>query len=241
MIGIVGLAGAGKDTVCDILIENHFKDHIRYAFADPLKSFTMSTLHLTQQQCYDNKLKEENVSMRINKQFLFETFKSTMTNMFPKIRQDSHVYLFETFLRVISTETKKDFFLVRKYFEYALLGEYIHFDTTPRKLLQIIGTEFFRNTISSNFWTDIAPKSHIIVPDVRFQNEIDFIKNNGGVIIKVVDKGLKEIQTSGHASEDLARTFNKQDYTVENDKTAGMSNLNFKVSAVAFGIKNGSR
>jgi len=74
---------------------------------------------------------------------------------------------------------------------------------TPRKLLQLLGTECGRNIIHPNIWTNSlfadykgvkAPNGkwggHIkypnwIITDVRFPNEAKAIKDRGGIIIRV--------------------------------------------------------
>lgn len=47
---------------------------------------------------------------------------------------------------------------------------------TPRKLLQIIGTECFRNNVSYDFWIQLAIKKtekyqYVVMEDARFENE----------------------------------------------------------------------
>lgn len=104
---------------------------------------------------------------------------------------------------------------------------------TPRRVLQVVGTELFRDTLSTttpeleyigkNFWTIQFTKwyqqnkdKHIIVPDVRFQNEVDVIKENGGIVINVT--ALQRLtNTDGHSSENDELTgFG---YTLENNGT----------------------
>jgi len=62
-----------------------------------------------------------------------------------------------------------------------------------RKILQLLGTDIGRNLISPNIWINkwlnAVAESHsrvIIVDDLRFDNEVDVIVNNGGIIVKVV-------------------------------------------------------
>ena len=72
---------------------------------------------------------------------------------------------------------------------------------SPRKAYQIIGTELVRNTfpnllfnemkLNTSFWIknfDIRYKEstgNIVVSDVRFQNEVDYIRKQGGIVIKI--------------------------------------------------------
>lgn len=79
-----------------------------------------------------------------------------------------------------------------------------------RKMMQLIGTDLIRNQISEDFWinkmleqimnarlTDIT--THIFIDDVRFTNEVNFIKKNGGTIIRIIRSNL--ISNDVHSSE----------------------------------------
>lgn len=74
---------------------------------------------------------------------------------------------------------------------------------TPRKLLQLIGTEGGRDLIHENIWVNALFSSYTkdskwIIPDTRFDNEAKAIKDRGGIIIKVErDVNI----TDNHASE----------------------------------------
>lgn len=63
---------------------------------------------------------------------------------------------------------------------------------TPRKLLQIIGTECFRENIDTNFWVESAIKSvsHldiVIMSDARFPNEFEYCD----LVIELKRDGIK--------------------------------------------------
>jgi len=63
-------------------------------------------------------------------------------------------------------------------------------DFTPRLALQLLGTEVGRGIFHENFWVDrlerlIDKEKNYVITDVRFQNEIDFVHKNGGVMIEV--------------------------------------------------------
>ena len=74
---------------------------------------------------------------------------------------------------------------------------------TPRKFLQLFGTEFCRKLFKDDIWVRKAfdsfdPKIHTIITDVRFDNEAEYIKNLGGLIVKVV-RGEEKV--AEHCSE----------------------------------------
>lgn len=62
-------------------------------------------------------------------------------------------------------------------------------DFTPREALQLIGTEVGRNIFHEDFWVmsleNRLRNGDYVITDVRFPNEIDWIKKQGGVVIEV--------------------------------------------------------
>ena len=63
---------------------------------------------------------------------------------------------------------------------------------SPRLALQLIGTDALRNNFSQDIWfMTLAnrirkdPTRNVVISDVRFPNEIKFIKEQGGVIAKI--------------------------------------------------------
>lgn len=69
-------------------------------------------------------------------------------------------------------------------------------ELTPRKMLQMIGTDLFRNHFNDNIWIIVVerkiisilnqnPYQNIIISDARFSNEIAMIKNLGVKLINI--------------------------------------------------------
>jgi hypothetical protein len=59
-----------------------------------------------------------------------------------------------------------------------------------REYLQRLGTEVARNQWDQNFWVDLAMKkangiANVVITDVRFPNEYDAIKANGGQVWRI--------------------------------------------------------
>lgn len=91
---------------------------------------------------------------------------------------------------------------------------------TPRHLMQTLGTEWGRDIIDQNIWVN-AMKSKLgtiegglIIPDVRFESEAEFIRKNG-VLIHI--KG-KTTLSSTHKSESGVY-IEPEDITVLNNDT----------------------
>jgi hypothetical protein len=60
---------------------------------------------------------------------------------------------------------------------------------SPRLALQLMGTEAGRDVFHKDIWVmsllNRAKGKNVVVTDVRFKNEIEYIQNNGGRIIRV--------------------------------------------------------
>lgn len=77
---------------------------------------------------------------------------------------------------------------------------------SPRKFLQLLGTEFGRNMISESVWVDACIQKAMryknsVISDVRFNNEAEAIINQGGKIIRVLRPQGKTIEENSHSSE----------------------------------------
>lgn len=63
---------------------------------------------------------------------------------------------------------------------------------TPRLALQLMGTESTRNIFHEDFWVHALDNKliklenkNVVVTDVRFKNEIDWIRNKNGILIEI--------------------------------------------------------
>jgi len=115
-------------------------------------------------------------------------------------------------------------------------SEKLHKDVTPRKMLQEIGTDIFRNNFNSNIWVYCVENrlrkysngNNIVITDCRFINEINMIKNLGGNIIQV-NRNLPEWfndfksgkleKIEGIHSSEIEWIKNTPDFEIDNDKT----------------------
>ena len=118
-------------------------------------------------------------------------------------------------------------------------------EVSPRQIAQFFGTEMFRETISklipnigSDFWikrlairlnNEYVPEDQgeydsndtMVISDVRFQNEYDWIIENGGSIIHLTRDGADgNIGIPNHASEQTINLHNKErTYVCDNNGT----------------------
>ena len=92
-----------------------------------------------------------------------------------------------------------------------------------RLILQGWGTDYRRKLCGEDYWVRIMEKAiqHmsrcdiILIPDVRFQNEYDFVKRACGMLIRVNRTGLV---SDTHKSE-TELDNNTFDFTITNDDT----------------------
>jgi len=79
-----------------------------------------------------------------------------------------------------------------------------------RKALQLMGTEGVRNIFGPDFWArrllhtwEREGRPHTVVADVRFDNEAQAIRANGGIVVEVIrpDNDTSSFGIQGHASE----------------------------------------
>lgn len=114
-------------------------------------------------------------------------------------------------------------------------------DFKTRKKLQELGTEEGRNKYGYDIWINILYSwmkilyqrgtKRFIIPDLRFQNEVDWCKSIGGIVIKInaPQRYLKRLQQEttnditmqtsimNHLSEKGIDKIQNYDYEVNND------------------------
>lgn len=120
---------------------------------------------------------------------------------------------------------------------------------SPRQMLQLLGTEGGRNIFGYDLWTkraEIEWKNHIhsfanpsgfmepigeagmVITDVRFQNEAQFVHNMGGIVIHIERQGADGIVgVSNHASE-AGFPDHLKNYVITNDGTLEQLYSNIK-------------
>lgn len=82
---------------------------------------------------------------------------------------------------------------------------------TPRKFLQLVGTEMFRDHLDQRVWIRLAerelhsygPGQTLVISDIRFPDEARWIRSCGGLVVRVLRQGQEPLPTevTEHASE----------------------------------------
>lgn len=91
---------------------------------------------------------------------------------------------------------------------------------TVREFLQRYGTESHRDVFGQDFWVDhaikgIDPNKNYVFTDARFDNELQKIKDLGGMNIRIIGRGSNG---DSHVSE-AEPSVNLIDYRVDNTST----------------------
>ena len=110
---------------------------------------------------------------------------------------------------------------------------------TPRKALQIIGTDLFRIHFYNDIWANIVENkiniilknnsnANIVVTDCRFSNEINIIKKfPNSHIITIVRNSNNHLHSLSHSSEAEWVNYNFDD-VLQNDNSIDELKINLK-------------
>lgn len=129
-------------------------------------------------------------------------------------------------------------------------------EVSPRMIAQFFGTELFRDNIwkllpndQQDFWVrrmqgkisgtllldgegEYVPGDTVVIPDVRFQNEYDYITSHGGIIIHLTRPGRSgKVGIPEHASE-AGFKLTKPEVTYEVNNSGNIFELHDKIDAV---------
>lgn len=165
LVAICGLAGSGKDTAAQALVEDGW---VRVSFADPMRE----------------------ALFRLN----------------PDIPYRGCVLQLQSIVRQYGWDTAKR-------------------ECPPiRTLLQRFGTEVGRELWGEDFWVDQAAKkveearragNCVVISDVRFKNEAEWVQKNGGLLIRIRRPGVSQLDHSSEAGDFYVHGGINNDGTVE--------------------------
>ncbi|MDO8416287.1 MAG: hypothetical protein Q7S87_08770 [Agitococcus sp.] len=197
IIGLLGGKGAGKDTCAEFLIRDYC--FLRASFAAAL---------------YEEVAQAFGVSLAVLGDRLT---KETPLASLALCRCDDPL-----FIEAVWEVTEQDSHNNRTLF--------LATPRSPRFIMQYWGTEYKRKKINDNYWLDrvsevlaLNPLRDYVITDVRFPNEAHFVKDLGGVLIRIrraqLDSQAAEERanqgTAGHASETALLTW-PVNYELEN-------------------------
>jgi hypothetical protein len=219
LIGICGNMGAGKDTLAaQMAARYHSPEYLQWKFADALRDAASLVTGIPADKTLSAEDKAVDLSQR-----RYEA-------------SQLHSLLCDAIGGVIggtAYQTREIGLLAGKMFEVLTGTPYqggngdARLHMTVGRLLQLLGTEGFRECVGPNVWVEALfarwlkkGRPPILIADVRFPNEADALRQRGGAIILVrrENAGRTDGRSTEHASERGLREI-KPDIIVENDGT----------------------
>lgn len=113
---------------------------------------------------------------------------------------------------------------------------------TPRQMMQRVGTDMVRSMLGKDFWLrrmDLelgslmeSKQMMIVISDVRFANEAQWVRDRGGMIVRVIaehDKAARDVDA--HASETEQEKV-VCDMEIVNDKRLGLDSFYARIDRI---------
>ena len=203
LIGISGKKTSGKDTICTIIEAIDVYYNTRFIPSTGLHEFVKQCL-------FEDRLALLSVFRNIVTTWNRESFAKKLRQCLYAITGDNRIFS-------LDDKTKNSLSTIKD-----AEGNYY----TIRQLLQKFGTEVGRN-ISPNLWVDALMNDYIkakldgyekdwIVTDVRFENEAEAIRKNGGILIRLNrNTGFND----QHSSETALDNYKNFDLVIDNNGT----------------------
>lgn len=207
LIGINGLAGAGKDEVASMLISSIIWHKWKIKkFSNRLKE-SVSILYGVELYNLEEQEFKENVY------YNFATGRKMHFQEMPDVR-----------LTIIN-----DVESLRLSIKNEIYDIWVNF----RLILQYEGTEIGRNMRGKNFWVNAMFQGYKdqewIFPDMRFKEELEAIQDRGGLLIKIIRPDNK-VNAGTHSSENSLDYFQNWNEVIIND--GSLEDLRDKVKEI---------
>lgn len=189
LVGVVGKAGSGKDTVANYLKENYGFVHL--SLAEPIKDFAKDLFGFSKEQLWGSSSNRDK-EIKVDWSYTWKQF-------------DKHSrYWLEFFNSIEYLPQLRDWLT-------GLNQDCPHI-INARRVAQTLGTEFGRNTVNKDIWINHLLQraefymfdsefSGIVTSDVRFENEMQKIHSKQGKIIRLLRNKNNHTGIPGHQSE----------------------------------------
>lgn len=201
LIGIVGQKFNGKSEVSKHLTQKH--KFIEYAFADPLKRGVQEMFGFTNDQMWGDKKDEVDLNWGIKPREIIQIMGTEL------LQFEIHKYTDK--LNHIGRKLWVNRFRLWYY------DQRRNFEQRKMKWSQSVYDLSFNKNVQIKETKLPEPKFNIVVSDIRFQHEIDVIKDLGGVIWKIERPDV--LSDDNHISENELINFNEYDLKIINDGT----------------------
>jgi hypothetical protein len=217
LIGICGRMGAGKDTLAALIAARH-PAHQQWKFADALRTAASIVTDIPAHKLLSAEEKAVDLSgTSYGTHQLWVRLANAINVTIPGTSYEKKSYgqLADQMFELLTGTT----------FERA--GTTVTLPMTAGRLLQLLGTEGFRQCVGPEIWVEAlfarwtaGQRPPIIVADVRFPNEADAIRRHGGVVLLVrrADANRSDGRSTEHESERALDAI-RPDIIIDNDGT----------------------
>lgn len=94
---------------------------------------------------------------------------------------------------------------------------------TPRQMMQKLGTDVIRNIWDNDFWLKhidfrLDFNNDIVISDVRFPNEAQWIKDRGGILVRIDDGRINNSSKDDTHESETSNADIQEDFCVFNNK-----------------------
>lgn len=210
VLGISGFAGSGKDTIANHLIEKHGWSG-KLSFARNLKDMVKYVFKLSEYQVSDHDGKKQDLGEVV----LTTSQLGGILTWMCRTHDASGLAGRKAEIKQFLADS-----VGRKF-------------STPREIMQFVGTDVCRNIIPT-YHIDIIQKlvqqieGNWIITDVRFINEAEMLQSLNGVLIRVERPDLSLTEVYRHSSETALNDWNQWNSVILND-TPNVEDLYTKV------------
>lgn len=221
IIAFTGKARSGKDTSCTIvknhLIEEGYAVKV-FAFADNLKATAGDIFDLDWQDLYgDTKEKPQKFDLT------FSNVHSNVKYSFFRHLKDKGIHNDEKLCGEITDRLIKELKKVAKPTLLTRMGFRNEYIFSSRQIQQVWGSEVIRKILGEYFWIidleeriekfygETERKGHIpviLICDLRFDIEAEFIKSYNSQIIEVTRNGIEQV-ASHHSEKGISTRFER--------------------------------
>jgi hypothetical protein len=202
-------------------------------YSDKLKDIVCILIGCTREQLEDQTFKETSLgeewdTWRLNTVYTPETLDSESFEQY----EETSIYSSEKDAIEKGEEIKNNLHIPKEKRRYGMSADFFYEvlmeKTTPRILLQKIGTDLFRNQLHPNIWlnsffSNYTEDCNWIITDSRFKNDKELVEKMGGITIRVNRKS-KVLPCVGHEFQHSSETELDNEtfkYVIENDGTIG--------------------
>lgn len=203
IVGVMGNAGSGKDTLADYLVKNH--GFVKMSLADEMKRICKRVYDFTDEQLWGPSEKRNTMDLRYDRAISEINYEYPLSYLTPRMA-----------LQVLGTEWGRRCYL----------NTWVNFTLRDASRLLMDDRLFYTQQEGLQRLTVapyVAPAVRgVVIPDCRFKNEIEAVHQFKGFVIRI-KRDVKEL-TSGvflHASEEEQKTIpdSAVDYVVTNNSS----------------------